>query len=255
MWLGSHWNMILADQSWLLFVEAQLKKFHAHPFIKPHGVLEIVSIWMCQFPHPIWIPNGNWLRVSVEQCSQKLAKWPQKQVVNIFAKIWCQLKNYESLQCMAQENCASTENMRLQSGSTSDKARMNFTRDKTKTTSFAAMSKSFSPTKTKCPLKKGERKIWQCEKVNKVKLAERHETVNKCNLCFFCLRTGHRISQSQANRICGKDGWSKRHNRLLHSDDNKAEMKKKQNSSIGKLTMPTQFWQQTLVPRVCRLFP
>ena len=64
-----------------------------------------------------------------------------------------------------------------------------------------------------------------------MKLAERHENVKKCNLCFSCLSTGHRISQCKANRTCGKDGCSKRHNRLLHSDDNKSETQKEQNSN------------------------
>ena len=124
------------------------------------------------------------------------------------------------------------ENMRLQFGSKSDKARTNFTRDKTKRTSFAATSDSSSPTKTQCPLKDGEHKIWQCEKFKKMKLAERHETVTKCNLCFFCLSAGHRISQCKANRTCDKDGCSKLHKRLRHSDDKNPELQKKQKNNI-----------------------
>ena len=64
-----------------------------------------------------------------------------------------------------------------------------------------------------------------------MKLAERHETVERWHLCFSCLSAGHRISLCKANPTCGKDGCSKRHNRLLHSDDNKPEMQKKQNSN------------------------
>ena len=55
--------------------------------------------------------------------------------------------------------------------------------------------------------------------------------MKKCNLRFSCLSTGHRISQCKANRTCGKDGWSKRHKKLLHSDENKSELQKKQNSN------------------------
>ena len=50
-------------------------------------------------------------------------------------------------------------------------------------------------------------------------MAERHEAVRKCNLCFLCLGSGHRIWQCPSNRTCGKDGCSKRHKFLLHSED------------------------------------
>ena len=133
------------------------------------------------------------------------------------------------------------ENLSLQFGPTNDKAGMNFTRDKTKSTSFAATSDASSPKKTQCSLKNGEHKMWKCEKFKKMKLAERHETVKKCNLCFSCLSAGHRISQCKANRTCGKGGCSKRHNRLLHSDDNNFEMQMNQIATMTQLTMQTQF--------------
>ena len=64
-----------------------------------------------------------------------------------------------------------------------------------------------------------------------MKLSERHDAVKKCNLCFSCLGSGHRIGQCKANRTCGKDGCSKRHNRLLHGDDNKPKSQKENSRS------------------------
>ena len=122
------------------------------------------------------------------------------------------------------------ENLRLQFGSASNEATPNFTKDRTKTTSFATTSDSGSPTEAQCPLEDGEHKVWQCDKFKKMKLAEHHELVKKLKLCLFCLGCGHRIGQCKANRTCGKESRSKRQNRLLHSDDNELETQKKQNS-------------------------
>ena len=96
------------------------------------------------------------------------------------------------------------ENMRLQIGSTSDKARTKFTRDKTKSTSFAAISDSSFPTRTQCLLKNGELKIWQGEKFKKKQPAERHEIMEKYSLFFSCLSTGHRISQCKSTNPVAK---------------------------------------------------
>ena len=73
-------------------------------------------------------------------------------------------------------------NHRSQFGSSNDKAKPTFNRDKPKTTSIVATSDSGSSTKTQCPLKDGEHKIWQCEKFRKMQLAQRLEAVRKCNL-------------------------------------------------------------------------
>ena len=126
------------------------------------------------------------------------------------------------------------ENMTLQFGSASDKARKNFKRDKTIITNFDATSDSGSPTKTQFPLKDGEHNVWQCHKLKKMKLAEQHETVKKCKLCFSDLGLGHRIGQCKTNRTFGKDSCSKRHNRFWRSDENELGTQKKQNKSSEK---------------------
>ena len=47
--------------------------------------------------------------------------------------------------------------------------------------------------------------------------------------CAIFVRT--RVGHCRANRTCGKDSCSKRHDRVLHSDDNKLDTQKKQTSS------------------------
>ena len=122
------------------------------------------------------------------------------------------------------------DNLCWQCGSNNDKAKSNFKEDKPKNTSYAATSDSDSPTKTQCPLKDGERKIWQCEKFKKVMIAERQEAVRKSNLYFSCLGSEHRIGQCKANQTCVKDGCSKPHNLFLHSDEKKSNNPKESNN-------------------------
>ena len=131
-------------------------------------------------------------------------------------------KNMRVFSAWLKELARVQDNFRWQFGFSNDKAKPNFNREKPKTTNFAATSDSGSLPKTHCPLKDGEHKIWQCEKFRKMKIAERHEGVRKCNLCCSCLGFG----QGKANRTCGKDGCSKRHNILLHSDDKKPNNQK-----------------------------
>ena len=130
-------------------------------------------------------------------------------------------KNMRVFSAWLKETARVQDNFRWQFGSSNDKAKPIFNRDTPKTTSFAAAIDSGSSTKTECLLKDGEDEIWQCEKFKNMKIEERHEVVRKCNLCFSWFDSGHRIGQCKANRTCGKDGCSKRHDILLHSDNKK----------------------------------
>ena len=129
---------------------------------------------MCQCPHPIWIRNGRVFRISDKQCRQNLPNDLKNKWLTNLQRYDASYKNMRVYSAWRKNIAQVQENMRLQFGSTSDKARTNFTRDKTKSTSFAAKSDSSYPTKTQCPLKDREHKIWQCEKFKKMKLAERH---------------------------------------------------------------------------------
>ena len=74
------WQTLAQDFGRSVMIEnAQLRKIHAYPFIKPHGSLETMKYFqvvsgcvnvLTQFGLRI----GHSFRVSVEQCSQKVAK-------------------------------------------------------------------------------------------------------------------------------------------------------------------------------------
>ena len=125
---------------------------------------------------------------------------------------------------------------RLQFGSASYKARKCFTIDKPKNTSLAATCQSGTLLETQCTLKDREHKIWKRDNFRKIRLSERHEAVEKCKLCFSCLVSGHRVGQCKHNRLCGKDGCSKRHLRLLHSDNRQPKIQNQQKSNFDNNT-------------------
>ena len=235
MWFGRHWNMILADHNWL-WIHSWERFMHTHSSNRMI-LLEIVKYAqvvcgcvdvLTHFGYKLDIGSESVLNSAARKLPNDLKnKW-----LTYLQRYDASHKNMRVFSVCLKNIAQVQENMRLQFGSTSDKTRTNFTRDKAKRTSFAATSDSNSPTKTQCPLKDGDHKIWQCEKFKKMNLAERHETVTKCNLCFFRLSAGHSISQCKANRTCDKDGCSKRHKRLRHSDDKKLELQKKQKSNI-----------------------
>ena len=243
-----------------LVVNAQLGKIHAYSFFNPHDSVEIVKFLqvvlgcvkvLTQFGYKMDIDSESVLSSAVRKLPNDLKNsW-----LTYLQRCDASHMNMSVFSAWLKNTAQVGKNMWLQFGSTSDKARTNLTRDKAKSKSFAATSGSSSPTKTECPLKDGEHKIWQCEKFEKVKLADRHETVKSAICAFFWLSAGHRFSQCKANRTCGKNGCCKRHNRLLHSDHNKLKMQKNKTAMIRQLTLPTQSWQQTLVAGVCRLFP
>ena len=207
-----------------LVVNAQLKRIHSYGFIKSHDSVDIIKYSqvvsgcvnvLTQYGYESDIASESVLNSAVRKLPIELEnKWlshlqrldPTYKSLRVFSA-W--LKNIAQVQ----------ENIRLQFGNTGDKTKSTTNRDKPKTTSFAATTDSPTKGKPSCPLKDGEHKLWQCESFKNIKLAERYDAVKKCNLCFSCLSSGHRIGQCKSNRLCGKNGCSKHHNRLLHSEE------------------------------------
>ena len=44
--------------------------------------------------------------------------------------------------------------------------------------------------------------------------------MKRLNLCLCCSNGGHHANQCKLKRSCGKDGCTRKHNRLLHMDGN-----------------------------------
>ena len=95
--------------------------------------------------------------------------------------------------------------------------------EKVKTSTFVANDQGKTTSSNKqCPLKDGEHKIWMCSKFKQKPVNERYETLKKLKLCFCCLNS-HLIKDCKSERVCGVNGCTKKHNRLLHSDAQKID--------------------------------
>ena len=212
-------------------MNAQLRKVHVYPFIKPHDSLKIVRYSqilsgcvnvLIQFGYE----SDDTSESAISSVVRKLPRELQNKWKTYVLRGDSIGKTMRVFSAWLKEIARVQDNLRWQLGSSNVRAKPTFNRDKPKFTSFAATVDSGSSMKTQCPLKDREHKIWQCEKFERIKIAERHGAVKKCNLCSSCLGCGHRIGQCKANRNFGKYGCSKHHNILLHSDENKPNNQK-----------------------------
>ena len=90
-----------------------------------------------------------------------------------------------------------------------------------KTWKFSASSNMKETERTQsdhCPLADGNHKIWNCPLFRKMSVNDRYAAVRKQRLCYGCLGKGHAIKDCKVN-ACGINGCIKKHNRLLHSEN------------------------------------
>ena len=69
-----------------------------------------------------------------------------------------------------------------------------------------------------CPLADGTHKIWNCPLFKNMNVNDRYAAVRKQRLCYGCLGKGHAINDCKVN-ACVINGCTKKHNRLLHSEN------------------------------------
>lgn len=67
-----------------------------------------------------------------------------------------------------------------------------------------------------CPLGDEKHTVPKCENFTKMNPDDRAETAKEVNLCFSCLKSGHRSRECPSSRACGIDNYKKKHHRLLH---------------------------------------
>ena len=69
-----------------------------------------------------------------------------------------------------------------------------------------------------CPLADGTHKIWNCPSLKNMSVNDRYVAMRKERLCYGCLGEVHAIKDCKF-KACGINGCTKRHNRLLHSEN------------------------------------
>ena len=69
-----------------------------------------------------------------------------------------------------------------------------------------------------CPLADSIHKIWNCPLLKNMSVIDRYSAVRKQLFCYGYLCKGHAIKNCKVN-ACGINGCIKKHNRLLHSEN------------------------------------
>ena len=108
-------------------------------------------------------------------------------------------------------------------GERREEDRRSTNRDKrfSKTSNFSASSNVKETKQTQsdhCPLADGTHKIWNCPLFRNMSVNDRYAAVRKQRLSYGCLGKGHAIKDCKVN-ACGINGCIKKHNRLLHSEN------------------------------------
>ena len=144
-----------------LIVNAQLRKIHPYPFIKPFDSLEILKysqvvsgcvIVLTQIGYKMDIGSESVLEGAIGRLPNEL----KNKRLTYLQRYDTSYENLRIFSAWLKNNLQVQENIRWQFGSANHKARTNFTREKPKYASFGASSDFGSLLKTHCPLKDGE---------------------------------------------------------------------------------------------------
>ena len=108
-------------------------------------------------------------------------------------------------------------------GGRKEENQRNTNRDKrfSKASNFSASSNLQETKQTQsdhCQLADGTHKNWNCPPFKNMSVNDRYVAVRKERLCYGCLGKGHAIKDCKV-KVCDMNGCSKRHNRLLHSEN------------------------------------
>ena len=90
-----------------------------------------------------------------------------------------------------------------------------------------------------CPLADGTNKIWNCPLFKNINVNDRYAAVRRQRLCYLCLGKGHAIKNCKVN-ACGINGFTKKHNRLLHSENQKDEGNHAVNMSAATISQSSE---------------
>ena len=208
-----------------LVVKAKLKMLHSHHFIKSHDTAEVTNYChivspcvnvLSQYGYESDLTSDSVLKNAVMKLPIELeAKWliyllrfnPSFQTKQGFTS-W--LRDFAEVQ----------ENPKRLFGFATDKSIFAAKAENQKSTGFASEARDQSNQESCCPMTDGEHKIWNCNQLKKMATKDRNETLKKRNLCFLWQNEGHRANQCKLSGNCGKDGCTRKLNRLLQRDGN-----------------------------------
>ena len=74
--------------------------------------------------------------------------------------------------------------------------------------------------KKSCKVCDGQHGPWRCDEFKKMSVSSRWETAKRLKLCYRCLNDNHMGQDCTRSRVCGLNGCTETHSRLLHRNRN-----------------------------------
>ena len=81
-----------------------------------------------------------------------------------------------------------------------------------------------------CIVCKQSHRLWSCSEFKDQDVSKRWELAKKYRLCFKCMNGNHMAKDCRSSRICGLDGCTETHNRLLHKQKESVSARKTESS-------------------------
>ena len=232
-----------------VIIDAQLESLRKANQVKPHdstslinfsvNVSDFVNV-LKEYKHIGDLQSSSTLYMAVDKLPQVLKeKWWF--YVDDKDEDWLDLimfKKWLSRMAFVHEGLSAFKRERQ------DEDRRNANREKrfSKTLNFSASSNLQETKQTQsdhCLLADGTHKIWNCPSFKNMSVNDRYVAVRKERLCYGCLAKGHAIKDCKV-KVCGINGCTKKHKRLLHSEIQMDEGSHEVNVSAATINQSNQ---------------
>ena len=192
-----------------LITTSYLKTLFSQPYMKEESASALRKLWDTTIEcernlKELGWPTDKWAVILVHVVSQRLDTKSREQWEIQFKGV-ADLTTVK-METFMKERAQALESMRL--SKKPDKASTSQNIVKTQAASHVA-------TASKCDTRCQDHFIWKCETFVSASPCERRTLVKQHNLCYNCLRPGHKVSNCRS-RNCKKCG--KRHNTMLHTE-------------------------------------
>ena len=232
-----------------VIIDAQLESLRKANQVKPHDSTSLINFSVIvsnfvnvlkEYKHIGDLQSSSTLYMAVDKLPQVLKeKWWF--YVDDKDEDWPDLIMFEKwLSRMAFVH----EGFSAFKGERKEEDRRNANREKqfSKTSNFSASSNLQETKQTQsdhCPLADGTHKIWSCPSFKNMIVNDRYVAVRRERLCYECLGKGHAIKDCKV-KVCGINGCTKNHNRLLHSENRMDEGSHAVNVSAATINQSNQ---------------
>ena len=232
-----------------LIVDAQLNMLRKQQPIRMHDSTAIINYSITisnlvnvlkQYNYEGDLQSSSTLQVAIEKLPTNLKeKW-------FFFVDECQedrpdltlLEKWLARMAFVHEGMPSTKSERKEDDRPNANKEKRFSKSSNVTASSNA-SETKQMQNNNCPLADGTHKIWNCPTFKNMNVTDRYAAVRKERLCYGCLGKGHAIKDCKVHP-CGINGCTKKHNRLLHSENQMDEGSHAVNVSAATINQSNQ---------------